>query len=107
MDFGAAEVYRGKELIPLTRTELALLEQLVRNATRVVPYEALVSNVLRAPNPDDVDNRLIKVHVQNLRSKLGDSAANPQYIANVYATGYKFLSEVNSGVPLIDQRNGH
>ena len=35
MDFGAAEVYRAGESVSLTRTELGLLEHLVRNATRV------------------------------------------------------------------------
>ncbi len=98
MDFGAAEVYRAGEPISLTRTELALLEYLVRNATRVVTYESLAANVLHVPEPGDAESRLIKVHTQHLRSKLGDSAESPKYIANVYGIGYKFLSQVTSGV---------
>ena len=99
MDFGAAEVYKAGEPVLLTRTELSLLERLVRNATRVVTYEALASNMNQAAEPADADSRLIKVHVQHLRSKLGDSAENPQYIANVYGVGYKFLPQVTAGVP--------
>lgn len=98
MDFGAAEVYKAGEPISLTRTELAFLEHLVRNATRVVTYESLASDILQAGEPADADNRLIKVHVQHLRSKLGDSPENPEYIANVYGIGYKFLPQVTSGV---------
>ena len=104
MDFGAAEVYKAGEPVSLTRTELALLEHLVRNANRVVSYESLASNVLQVGEPADVDSRLIKVHVQHLRSKLGDSAESPRYIANVYGIGYKFLASVASGVVGMKER---
>ena len=96
LDFGAAEVCRAGQPISLTRTEMALLEHLVRNATRVVTYESLASNILSVAEPADADNRLIKVHVQHLRSKMGDPAENPKYIANVYGIGYKFLLQVTS-----------
>ncbi len=98
MDFGAAEVYESGRPVALTRTELSLLEHLVRNATRVVTYESLASNMMQIAEPADADSRLIKVHVQHLRSKLGDSAENPKYIANVYGIGYKFLQQVTAGV---------
>lgn len=98
MDFGAAEVYRAGQPISLTRTELALLEHLVRNATRVVTYESLATYILQVPEPSDSDSRLIKVHVQHLRGKLGDSAENPKYIANVYGVGYKFRLQATAGV---------
>ena len=106
MDFGAAEVYRAGQPVSLTRTELSLLERLVRNATRVVSYESLASNILQVAEPADADSRLIKVHVQHLRSKLGDSAENPKYIANVYGIGYKFMPQVTSGVAQIYQGSG-
>ena len=106
MDFGAAEVYRAGQPVSLTRTELSLLERLVRNATRVVSYESLASNILQVAEPADADSRLIKVHVQHLRSKLGDSAENPKYIANVYGIGCKFMPQVTSGVAAINQGSG-
>jgi len=98
MDFGAAEIYKEDEPISLTRTEMTLLQYLVRNATRVVTYESLASNVLEIGDLADADNRLIKVHIQHLRSKLGDSAENPKYVANVYGIGYKFLPQVTTGM---------
>ncbi len=106
IDFGAAEVFKGREPIALTRTELALLEHLVRNATRVVTYESLATNIMHVEDPADADRRLIKVHVQHLRSKLGDSADSPKYIANVYGVGYKFLPQVSAGVAGLKQPNG-
>ena len=107
MDFGAAEIYKAGQPVGLTRTEMALLEHLVRNANRVVTYESMISHIARGADPADADNRLIKVHVQHLRSKLRDSAENPRYIANVYGIGYKFLIPVTSGVMASPRPNGH
>ena len=101
MDFGAAQVYKAGKPVFLTRTELALLEHLAREATRVVTYESLASNMLQVADPADGESRLISAHVQHLRAKLGDSAGNPQYIANVYGIGYKFLPQVTSGLASI------
>ena len=98
MDFGGAEVFKGGRPISLTRTELMLLERLVRNATRVMTYEALAASLMQGADVVESDSRLIKVHIQHLRSKLGDSAEHPKYIANVYGIGYKFLPQVTSGV---------
>ena len=103
MAFGAAEVYKAGVPIRLTRTELGLLEHLVRNATRVVTYESLASTIFQVDEPIDTDNRLIKVHVGHLRSKLGDPVENPQYIANVYGIGFKFLPQVTSGIVRTNQ----
>ena len=64
----------------------------------MVTYESLASNVLEIGDLADADNRLIKVHIQHLRSKLGDSAENPKYVANVYGIGYKFLPQVTTGM---------
>ena len=98
MDFGGAEVLKGGRPISLTRTELMLLERLVRNATRVMTYESLAASLAQGAEVAESDSRLIKVHIQHLRSKLGDSAEHPTYIANVYGVGYKFLPQVTSGM---------
>ncbi len=98
MDFDAAEVYRAGQPISLTRTELALLEQLVRTATRVVSYEALALSIELEGHPVDPDGRLLRLHVRQLQSKLGDDEAEPTYIANVIGLGYKFLPPVTSSI---------
>lgn len=98
MDFDGAEVHRSGVPVSLTRTELNLLADLVRNATRVVTYESLASKVLNSADLSDSDTRLIKVHIQHLRAKLNDSAENPRYITNIYGIGYKFMLPVTAGV---------
>lgn len=98
MDFEAAEVYRAGQPISLTRTELALLEQLVRTATRVVTYEALASSIELEGHPVDQEGRLLRLHVRQLQSKLGDDQVEPKYIANVIGLGYKFLPKITSSI---------
>ena len=106
MDFAGAEVCKAGVPVNLTRTEIALLEHLVRNANVVMTYRALAANVLQVKTPDAADSRLIKVHTQHLRAKLGDSVDNPKYIANVYGVGYKFLPRPTSGVTGLRQWAG-
>jgi two-component system alkaline phosphatase synthesis response regulator PhoP len=33
----------------------------------------------------------IKIHIRNLRQKLGDDLAEPHYIETVFGIGYRFL----------------
>ena len=94
LDFDAAEVYKNSNPVRLTLTELRILEQLARNAQRAVSYEALVSKVFNVEHAGLSDRRIVRVHVQHLRSKLGDSASSPRLIANVRGVGYKFLLQV-------------
>ena len=98
MDFAAAEVHKSGDRIRLTLTELKMLELLARNSQRVVTYESLASRVLGVDQPGLAETRLVRVHVQHLRSKLGDLASSPQFIANVRGVGYKFLLPVTTVV---------
>lgn len=95
LDFAAAEVYKDGEAVQLTLTELRILEQMAHNARRVVTYDQLAGRALNIDNPGPDDTRLIRVHVQHLRSKLGDSADHPTYISNVRGVGYKFMPSVS------------
>ena len=94
MDFDAAEVSRNGEPVLLTPTEMKVLEQLVLNAPRVVSYDSLASTLLDVEDVGPAEHRLIRVHVQHVRSKLGDPADNPRFIATVQGLGYKFAATV-------------
>jgi DNA-binding response OmpR family regulator len=37
------------------------------------------------------DERVVDVHIRNLRARLGDSAGNPHLIATLRGAGYKFI----------------
>ncbi|NUQ26979.1 MAG: response regulator transcription factor [Acidobacteriaceae bacterium] len=73
----------------LTSVEFTLLEVLVRGAGQILSRELLTEAVLgRKLGPFD---RVIDVHVSNLRKKLG-TAQNNQRIKAVRGSGYLFVS---------------
>lgn len=106
VDFAAAEVRVGNRPVQLTPMELRLLSHLMHNAGRVVTHAALTSALWGIDSPERLDSQAVKVHIQNLRRKLGDEAAHPEYIGNVYGIGYKFLKQVTAGPTTPDRVNG-
>jgi DNA-binding response OmpR family regulator len=78
---GSREVYLNGHPLVLTSVEFALLETLVRESGRIVSRERLTETVLgRELRPFD---RVIDVHVSNLRRKLGN-----ERIKTVRGAGY-------------------
>ncbi len=100
MDFASSQVSKAGEVLNLTHTELGILEQLARNSPRVVTYQSLSFSVLGASDCSDEEVRLLRVHISNLRTKLGDSSSFAKYIANVRGAGYRFLLPVVSALDL-------
>ena len=45
-----------------------------------------------APDPSALDERVVDVHVANLRRKLGDDAADPWLIETIPSTGYRLVA---------------
>ena len=75
-------------LLSLTSVEFALLEILLRNAGRIVSREELTEAVLgRKLGPFD---RVIDVHVSNIRKKLGASQG-AEWIKSIRGSGYQFV----------------
>jgi two-component system phosphate regulon response regulator PhoB len=74
----------GKE-VTLTATEYKLLEILVERRGRVQTRSQLLETVWAAQ--PDIQTRTVDMHVQRLRSKLGDAA---ELIETVRAFGYRF-----------------
>jgi two-component system phosphate regulon response regulator OmpR len=49
-----------------------------------------------ARRPDDVFERVVDVHVANLRRKLGDRATDPWLIETIPQAGYRLVAEVDA-----------
>jgi len=89
VDFANNEVkVNGKE-VKLTSTESKLLYHLVRNEGRLLSHENLLRKVWGETYSDARD--LLRVHIQHLRQKLGDSAEIPRIIVTEHGMGYKFV----------------
>lgn len=88
LDPAAREARMQGRLLSLTGVEFALLEILLRNAGRIVSREELTEAVLgRKLGPFD---RVIDVHVSNIRKKLGASQG-AESIKSIRGSGYQFV----------------
>ncbi|MDF2937633.1 MAG: two-component system response regulator [Paenibacillaceae bacterium] len=76
------------QLLELTRTEFVLLERLARNPGRVYTRAHLMEEALGDTFAGY--ERTIDSHIRNLRRKLGDDPAAPEFIQTIYGVGYKF-----------------
>jgi DNA-binding response OmpR family regulator len=74
----------------LTPGESALLEALASRPGTVLSRQRLLDVVAR--RPDEVYERVVDVHVANLRRKLGDDAGDPWLIETVPASGYRLVA---------------
>jgi DNA-binding response OmpR family regulator len=74
----------------LTPGETRLLTALARHPGTVWTREQLVEAVAR--RPEEVFDRVVDVHVANLRRKLGDDAGAPWLIETVPQAGYRLVA---------------
>ena len=88
LDSKAREVWLNDAPLSLTSVEFSLLEAFLQNAGRVVSRELLTETVLgRKLGPFD---RVIDVHVSNVRKKLGPAVCGER-IKAVRGSGYLFV----------------
>jgi DNA-binding response OmpR family regulator len=84
----------GERTGRLTPGEARLLLALARRPGIVMTRDQLIDAVAR--RPDDVFERVVDVHVANLRRKLGDRAADPWLIETIPQAGYRLVAEVDA-----------
>ena len=85
------EVRAGDELVELSALEFDLLAALASSPGRVFSRAQLLERVWGYAFFGD--ERVVDVHVRNLRRALGDDATSPSIIGTVRGVGYKFLKE--------------
>ena len=89
VDFASNEVIVNGKSVKLTSTESKLLHHLIRNEGRLLSHENLLTRVWGEAYRDARD--LLRVHIQHLRQKLGNSAESPTIIVTEHGIGYKFV----------------
>ena len=89
LDPVARQVFVGDSEVRLTRTEFAILRQLMDDPVRVVTKSAMLEHI-SLDTPDCTENSL-KMHVSNLRKKLRDAGAD-DLIEAVWGIGFKLRS---------------
>jgi DNA-binding response OmpR family regulator len=90
IDAARREVRRDGEVVDLTALEFDLLVALATSPGRVYTRRQLLEQVW---GWDYVgDDRVVDVHIRNLRRALGDDASAPSIVATVRGVGYKFVA---------------
>lgn len=78
------------ESLNLTPTEFKILHYFISSPNKVLSKTAIAEYVL-GDQSDYVDgHQLVYTHIKNLKKKFSEVGC-PDYIKNVYGTGYKFL----------------
>ncbi len=87
IDIGAREASLDGTPVALTPTELDLLIALATNPKLVLSRRQLIDAVWGSAWVGD--ERMVDVHVRNLRRKLGDDASEPRFVRTVRGAGYR------------------
>jgi DNA-binding response OmpR family regulator len=72
----------------LTPIEFDMLGVLMRSPGKVFTRAQLVDHLLNS-GFTGLD-RTLNVHIRNLRTKIEEDPANPQYVETVFGVGYRF-----------------
>ena len=86
IDASAHSVTVSDTPVKLTKTEYAILKQLMLNPTQVITKSSLL-DLISIDTPDCTESSL-KVHISNLRKKLSE-ASGEDYIEAVWGIGFK------------------
>lgn len=91
MDPNKHEVLLRGEKIDLTPLEFQILEELLRSVGKVVKRADLAIHLME--NGYTGSEATLKIHIRNIRLKLGDDLDKPKFIETVFGIGYRFLEE--------------
>jgi two-component system KDP operon response regulator KdpE len=89
IDLVRKQVRLDGEVVHLTKTELALLEQLATQPGKLLTHEHLRRQVWGRGYGSE--SNYLRVYVGQLRRKLGDDAANPRLIVTEPGIGYRWI----------------
>ncbi|MGB4659217.1 MAG: response regulator transcription factor [Mobilitalea sp.] len=88
VDLNAHSVKKSGEIVNLTPNEFKLLCAMIKYPKKIFTREELIEIAFGADY--DGFERTIDSHIKNLRSKIEDDTANPNYIVTIRGVGYKF-----------------
>lgn len=93
LDRKTRRVMAGIRRIDLTPSEFAILSVLMSAPNQVFSRTDLLERI--KGNTFENVERTVDVHIRNLRAKLEDAPAAPQYIQTVFGVGYRFNSDID------------
>ena len=89
IDYDARRVFLHKKEVKLTQTEYNIIAALSEHAGKVMTYSAIIKEIW-GPNMQN-DNRILRVNMANIRRKMENNPAQPQYIFTEVGVGYRIV----------------
>ena len=95
IDFERRLVKVKDQDVHLTQIEYQLLTLLAENSGRVLTY-SYIMNAIWGPYMDN-NNQILRVNMANIRRKLEQNPAQPQYVFTEIGVGYRMRENENGG----------
>jgi DNA-binding response OmpR family regulator len=92
IDMSRREVTRNGRQVTLTSSEFRILEVLMASPGRLYPRRELLACLY--PSGGVVIERVIDVHIRQLRKKIEDEPSRPRYVLTARGIGYRFADDV-------------
>src|SRR5215208_320314 len=91
LDLEKRKVTLRGQMVQLTPSEYKLLQALMTATGRIFLRDELLNYLY--PDGEAVTDRVIDVHIGNLRQKIEDDLSKPQYILTARGLGYQFAED--------------
>lgn len=93
IDFEKRRITLNDEEVHLTPVEYKIAAFLAKNSGKVMTYSAIMSSVW-GPYADN-NNRILRVNMANIRRKIEQNPAQPEYIYTEVGVGYRMSEDEN------------
>jgi two-component system KDP operon response regulator KdpE len=93
IDFVKRIVYRNKKELKLTNTEYLLLSLFFKNTGKVLTHNFVLKEIWGPTHTED--SQYLRVFIGQIRKKIEDDAAHPNYIVTESGVGYRMKLLIN------------
>ncbi len=93
IDYDKRRVYLGEKEIHLTQVEYKIVMLTMLHVGKVLTYDFIIRCVWGAR--PTVSNQILRVNMANIRRKLEENPADPQYIITETGVGYRMIDYAN------------
>ncbi|WP_145410191.1 response regulator transcription factor [Paenibacillus xylanexedens] len=92
LDFYTQSVNMGGKAVFLSKKEFSLLSYMAQNVNRVISVDTLFQIIWGMESLEDT--RTVAVHISNLRKKIENDPADPEWIITVRGSGYMLVAKI-------------
>ncbi len=95
VDFTNRTVIKNNEIVKLSTTEYSILWLFIHNSGKVLTHKYILQHTWG--NNYEEDTQYLRVYIGQLRKKIEDDTANPQFIITEPGIGYRFTYSESHG----------